>query len=105
MNAGAAVAPGIAAAVTRTRRRILGHFEGAGATSPENSTSYEPSRKLERRAFDRFIARGVLVEAEQGSYWLDRVALADFRRRIGGRVLAAAGLALAVAGLATAFGR
>lgn len=101
----ATVAPAIAAAVTRTRRRIVRHFEQAGAVEAVRATGYTPRRRIEKRVLGQFVDRGVLSETAPGTYWLDRQALAAFKRKIRARVMTAAGLAIAVAGLAAAFGR
>ena len=96
----------IATAVAVTRRRMIRHFEQAGATAPERAVAFEPERRIEKRVFQQFVDRGVLVPRSSGdAHWLDRDAWAAFRRKVRGRVMAAAGLAIAVAGLAAAFGR
>lgn len=110
MIAGGGVAPAVAAALMRARRRIVRHFETAGATAPGRTTTYVPERRVEKRVLRQFVDRGVLVGSPTGAYWLDRDALAAFRRRLRARVFTAAGLALtlvglALVGLAAALGR
>lgn len=107
------MATGAAAAVARARRDIQHHFFSEDAVRPERAVPFEPDRMIERRQFERMLARGVIREAQPGSYWLDVVAYdADLQQRyrrirfaLIGVVLAFLiwlGLSLAVAGGALA---
>jgi hypothetical protein len=92
----ASAAPAIAAASVRARKRVLGAFRGAGATSPERAIGYTPERRLEERYFDSLVEFGGIVGTDKGTFWLDEAKVAEHtaRRRkraamIFGGVLAA----------------
>ena len=91
----ASAAP-IAAASVRTRKRVLGAFRDAGATSPERAIGFTPQRRLEERYFDDLVDYGGIVGTDKGTFWLDEAKVAEHtaRRRkraamIFGGVLAA----------------
>ena len=92
----ASAAPAIAAASVRARKRVLGAFRDAGATSPERAIGFTPGRRLEERYFDSLVEFGAIVGTDRGTFWLDETKLAEHtaRRRkraamIFGGVLAA----------------
>lgn len=105
MNTGATVATGLAGALAAARRRIIRRFEAAGATGPGTTIAYVPERRLERKAFETFLRHRVLIEAGPERYWFDRVAYSAFRQSIFNRMAAAAGAALAIAGIGIALSR
>jgi hypothetical protein len=92
----ASAAPAIAAASVRARKRVLGAFRQAGATSPERAIGFQPERRLEERYFDAVVEFGGIVATDKGTFWLDEAKVAQHtaRRRkraamIFGGVLAA----------------
>ncbi|MDB5691456.1 MAG: hypothetical protein JWO81_519 [Alphaproteobacteria bacterium] len=92
----ASPAPMIAAAAARARRRVLGAFRDAGATSPERAIGFQPQRRLEEKYFDALVDFGGIVATDKGTFWLDEAKVAQHtaRRRkraamIFGGVLAA----------------
>jgi hypothetical protein len=92
----ASAAPMIAASVARARRRVLGAFRDAGATSPARAISFQPERRLEEKYFDALVDCGGIVGTDKGTFWLDEAKVAQHtaRRRkraaiIMGSILAA----------------
>lgn len=94
----ASAAPAIAAASVRARKRVLGAFRDAAATSPERAIGFQPQRRLEERYFDALVEHGGIVATDKGTFWLDEGKVAEHtaRRRkraamiFGGVVAAAA---------------
>jgi hypothetical protein len=96
------MAAAVAAMAARAQRHIRSHFLEAGATEPGKAVPFMPRRNMERRFFRRLIEFGALNEAAPGTYWLDTVKLAEFRRRRRKRVLTAVSAVLAVGAAAAA---
>ena len=94
----ASAAPAIAAASVRARKRVLGAFRDAGATTPERAIGYQPQRRMEEKYFDALVDFGGIVATDKGTFWLDEAKVAEHtaRRRkraamiFGGVVAAAA---------------
>ncbi|HEX4736776.1 MAG TPA: hypothetical protein VH331_04355 [Allosphingosinicella sp.] len=92
----ASAAPMIAAAAASARRRVLGAFREADATSPERAIGFQPQRRMEERYFDALVDCGGIVGTDKGTFWMDEAKVAQHtaRRRkraamIFGGVLAA----------------
>ena len=99
------MASAVPAIVARARRRIVRHFETAGADAPEHAIAFaEPARRIERRLFRRMVAFGAIVATADGRYWLDERRLADFRKEGIARVLGVIALAAFAAAGAVAIG-
>lgn len=99
------MAGAIAAAVAQARHRITRAFLEAGATAPERAMPYAPGRRrIEVRAFRRFLDFGAIREVEPGHYYLDELRMGEFQASIRKRVWIVAGLAAAMAGVAFAIG-
>lgn len=103
-----------AAAVARARRQVQHQFFSNDAVRPDRAIRFEPGRRLEQRQFERMRSRGIIREAQPGSYWLDVVAydldLQQRYRRIRGVLIAvlvifAGWIALASGVLATFIAR
>ena len=73
----ASAAPAIAAASVRARKRVLGAFRDAGATSPERAIGFTPERRLEERYFDALVDFGAIVGTDKGTFWLDEAKAAE----------------------------
>lgn len=74
----------VAAAVGRAQREVREHFEDAGALSPDRAASYDPPSNLHEKQFQLLVGRGVLRDAGNGRFWIDRQVVgleADQRRR------------------------
>jgi len=86
------------APIHAAERRIVRHLREQGAVSPGAAEPLDDLRRLERRRLPRLVARGVVLEASPGRYYLDEDAWGAYRR---GRLLLALGLmaALLLAGL------
>ena len=67
------MATGAAAAIARARRDVQHHFFSKDAVRPDRAVAFEPSRLIEQRQFERMQSRGIIREAQPGSYWLDVV--------------------------------
>lgn len=81
--------------------RVQRHFVDHGAIAPGDAIEYVPSGPIERRAFDRLLASGVIREVAPAYYWFDLDRMGRTRKRKGNpkRVVAIA-LAILVAWLA-----
>jgi hypothetical protein len=91
----ASAAP-VAAAAVRARKRVLGAFRDAGATTSERAIGFQPQRRMEEKYFDSLVGFGAIVATDKGTFWLDEAKAAQHtaRRRkraaiIMGSVLAA----------------
>jgi hypothetical protein len=68
------MATAAAALVARARRDIQHHFFSNDAVRPDRAVEYQPRTGIERRQFDRMVARGIIREQGSGAYWLDVIA-------------------------------
>ena len=68
------MATGAAAAIARARREIQHHFFSHDAVRPNRAVPFEPASRLEQRQFERMRSRGLILEGQPGTYWLDVVA-------------------------------
>lgn len=89
------MATAAAAIVARARRDVISHFMARNAVGPDSAVSFEPHSPIQRRMFERFKRRGVLVEARPNAWYLD-VPTYDSDTR-GRRKRALAAVALSVA--------
>jgi hypothetical protein len=64
-----------AAAAARARRQVRQHFEDSDAFDPERAIGYEPPDRIHQRQFDYLVSRGIIRDAADGGYWIDRGAL------------------------------
>lgn len=81
--------------------RVQRHFVDHGAVAPGEAIEYVPSSPVERRAFDRLLASGVIRQTAPAQYWFDLDRMGRNRKRKGNpkRVVAIV-LAIVVAWLA-----
>src|SRR3569833_599327 len=77
----ACAAPAIAAAAVRARKRVLGAFRNAGATSSERAIGFQPQRRMEERYFDALVDCGGIVGTDKGTFWLDEAKVAQHTAR------------------------
>jgi hypothetical protein len=102
-----ATAAPIAAAAVRARKRVLGAFRDAGATTPERAIGFTPQRRLERKYFESLVAFGALVPGRGGTHWLDEPEAARHtalrRKRAAIMVASAVLVTLVLLGLTLAF--
>ena len=79
----------IAAMVARARHEIREHFDRNQAFDPAHAVAYDPPSRIHRRQFDLLVGRGIVRQAGEGLYWLDRDAerLDEERRRQGALLL------------------
>jgi hypothetical protein len=86
------MATGAAAAIARARRDVQHQFFSQDAVRPDRAITFDPSRMIEQRQFERMLDRGIIREAAPGRYWLDVVAydvdLTDRHRRVKTALLA-----------------
>jgi hypothetical protein len=90
------MATAAAALVARARREIQHHFFGNDAVRPDRAVAFDPDNGIERRQFERMVARGIIREESGGKYWLDVVAY-DFDLRARHRRVKVALLAVIAA--------
>lgn len=84
------------AAVAVAIRRVTSHFMSNNAVSGESAVYFAPDRPLQRRILARLIRRGVIVETEPNTYYIDIPAYDRWRRMMRRRA------ALLVGGVAAA---
>lgn len=65
----------VPALVAAARRRVIRHFQDAGATSAAQAIAPPEGRHLDRRRFEYYLRTGVIREASPGLYYLDEAAL------------------------------
>ena len=85
------------ALVARARREIQHHFFAEDAVRRDRAVTFIPASRIERRVFERWLARGVILDDGQGRYWIDVIAYdLSIRRehRIVRNILAAVALIL-----------
>jgi hypothetical protein len=71
------MATGAAAVIAKARRDIQHHFFSHDAVRPNRATPFEPNSLVERRQFERMLARGIIQRSGSDAYWLDVVAYDD----------------------------
>jgi hypothetical protein len=85
------------AVVAKARRRIIDHFMGADAVSPESAVAFVPQRLVVERQFARFERAGVVRRTDDGRYWIDIPSYRKWENSRRLRVAAAAIIAVAAA--------
>ncbi len=89
---------GVAAAMARARRRVIGHFMARGAVSPDKAVSFTLERRMERKFFDRLCEKGVLVATPDERWYIDPSKLEAYQQSRRKRMrFVLAGLATALA--------
>lgn len=61
--------------------RVQRHFADHRAFAPGDAIEYAPSGPVERKAFDRLRAAGVIREAQPAYYWFDLDRMGHARKR------------------------
>jgi len=93
------MATAAAVVVAKARRDVVSHFMSCNAVTPEAAVVFAPSRFVQRRAFDRMLRSGVLIETRPGRWYLDVArydAATQSRRKRAGLALGAT-IAVAIA--------
>jgi hypothetical protein len=76
------MATAVAAAVAKARRDIQHHFFSHDAVRADRAVPFEPHSMIQQRQFERMQSRGIIREAQPGTYWMDVVAYdIDLRQR------------------------
>lgn len=88
------MATAAAAVVAKARRDVVSHFMQQNAVSASSAVTWVPERRIKRRALERFVRQGVIVETEKDTFYLDLPAYDRWRRSARKRV------AMALAGVA-----
>jgi len=87
-------------AIIHAEHHVVREMRQAGAVEPPAARPLVDLRRLDRRAAERLLARGVLRETRPGMYWLDEAAYATWRgERRRRALLVIAAMAIVVAGL------
>jgi hypothetical protein len=89
-----------AAAVAAAMRRVTSHLMSNNAVSRDSAVHYVPDRGIRRRVLARLVRRGVIVETEPDTYYLDLPAYDEWRRTRRKRVAVAMGGVAAIAAIA-----
>jgi hypothetical protein len=66
-------------AIIHAEYHVVREMREAGAVDPAAARPLVDLRRLDRRAAERLLARGVLREAQPGMYWLDEAAYGTYR--------------------------
>lgn len=61
--------------------RVQRHFADHRAFAPGDAIEYAPSGPVERKAFDKLRAAGVIREAQPAYYWFDLDRMGQNRKR------------------------
>lgn len=72
MNVAASIGANVAINAALARKRLIGHFETAGALAPDNAVALPP--KAPAFMVKSLVKQGVLIPAEEGRFYLDRTA-------------------------------
>ena len=99
---GASSAPMIAAMVMRARLRIIAQLEEAGATAADRATGFAPQRRLERKALEFLLRRGLVVEPQPGRYFVHSDKAAEWHAAMHRRALFGISAAVALVAAAAA---
>ncbi len=63
------------------RRRLLRRFQREDATAPERAIAVDTANPLRRFHLRRLVHAGVIEQLPDGRLWLQREALAEYRKR------------------------
>jgi hypothetical protein len=83
-------------------RRVLSHLMSANAVSRESAIYFVPERRLQRRLLARLVRRGVIVETNPDTYYIDVPAYDRWRHTLRGRAALAIGGVILIGALAAA---
>jgi hypothetical protein len=89
-----------AAVVAAAMRRVTSHLMTNNAVSADSAIYYVPDRRIRRRVLERLVRRGVIVEMQPDTYYLDLPAYDEWRRNRRKRVAFAMGGVAAIAAIA-----
>ena len=89
-----------AAAVGAAIRRVTSHLMSSNAVGPDSAVYYVPDRGLRRRVLARLVRRGVIVETEPDTYYLDVPSYDEWRRSRRRRAAVAIGGVAVIAAIA-----
>ena len=95
----------IAAAVVRTRRRMIERLTEAGAVTEKSAVELAPKRRLHRKALDYLCREGIVVEAGPGRYYVRTDRAEEWHDKLHRRayhIIVAVLAVVAVASLAAA---
>lgn len=82
-----AASAAVAAAASRSERRIVTALRAAGALSAEHAAPLQTAHNLQGRILARLVRSGCVIQTENNLYWLDEAAYAQHRDRRRGRIL------------------
>jgi hypothetical protein len=92
--------PTIAAAMRRGRRGVIEHLTSVKATSADGAVTYQPQEHGLRKGLSYLMAQGIVNLTQDGRYWLDQAAAAEWRRNSRTQTALIAGGAVAALGVA-----
>ena len=81
--------------ILRARKDTVRHFQNVAATSADQAVTYQPQRHLQRRALSYLLGKQVVRLGDDGRYWLDEIAAAEWKRSMRTRTAVIAGGVLA----------
>ena len=99
---GAGAAPMIGAMVMRARLRIIAQLEEAGAISADRAVAFAPARRLERKALEFLLRRGLVEEPRPGRYFAHSDEAAAWHAAMHRRALFGITAAVAIVSAAAA---
>jgi hypothetical protein len=95
----------IPAVIMRARRKVIGHLNRVGATTPNRAVTYIPTRRHDRQGLAYLQRRGVVTLTQDGRLWLDEEKAAELRQATRTRMAVIFGGAIAAAAAVFAFTR
>lgn len=75
------MAAAVAAAAAKAQRDVVSHFLSRNAVTPQAAASFDPPRRLQRRAFERLTRAEVLKPGDNGGWYLDAPVWDSYSRR------------------------
>jgi len=98
------MATAAAAIMMKARRDVASYFMSRHAVTADSAVTYTPSRRPQRRMFDRMVKEGVLVGTSSGRWYLDVAAYDESSHKRRNRALLLLGGMLSAVGLAAVVG-
>jgi hypothetical protein len=85
-----------AAVIAIRRKRLIRRFREAGATDPEHAVTLSAVGERDSWIFEQMVRHGAFVRTEEGRFFLNEAAAAEFLRQRKKRALVLTGVVLLV---------
>lgn len=97
--------PPIAAAIIRARKHVIRHLVETGATAASSAVTYQPQRRMHRKALAYLQGKGIVSLTQDGRHWVDETKADAWRKKLRNRMAIMIGGALAAVGAVFAMTR